>query len=319
MIEQETVSHEIQRSVFVQHPEVALHLFRFAERAPKLVHQVLLVPAQFVRILRINGRQVGVKQGEKLAVNGDGAVLIIDLVEQRTVAHMPFGVTEHGLSFQFELNDRDGFVHFSHQLRRACQSRVVLKILCLPKRARIVSINRHGEIGQRQEVDTVSFLQGFYIGIPYRDAQNRSQKRHVSRHRSHPFDVMVSPLDIVVADGRKDIKNLACSGSSIKNVSDDMQRVNCQRMNEIRDDNNQIFRASGFNNGIDNSIVIRLSVMLLKVRFVEQFSNDIFIPFRQEAVYFRTAVFDCDRPRDIHYLVQARAIPFFKGRQIRYL
>ena len=118
---------------------------------------------------------------------------------------MPLRVAANGLAFQFELNDGNGFMHLRHQLRGACQTRVVLKILGLPDRARIIPVGGHGKIRQRQQVDTVSLFEGFDIDVPDRDAQYRGNQRLVSRHRTHPFDIMVTPLYVVVAHGGEHI------------------------------------------------------------------------------------------------------------------
>ena len=76
---------------------------------------------------------------------------------------------------------------------------------------------------------------------------------------------MVSPLDIVVAHGGEDIEDFASARSTIKDVSYDMERVNRQRMNKIRDDDDEIFGTSGLDDGINDGIVIGLAVVLLQI------------------------------------------------------
>ena len=61
--------------------------------------------------------------------------------------HIPLGVTENGLSFEFELDDGDGFVHFRHELCGTGESRVVLEVFGLPDRTGIIAVNGHGEVG----------------------------------------------------------------------------------------------------------------------------------------------------------------------------
>ena len=114
---------------------------------------------------------------------------------------------------------------------------------------------------------------------------------------------MVSPLDIVVAHGREDIENFAGARSTIKDISYDMERVNRERMNKIRDNYDEIFGTSGLDDGINDSIVIGLAVVLLQIRFVEQFANDIFVSGGKKPAHFRTAVFDGHRACDINHLV----------------
>ena len=89
--------------------------------------------------------------------------------------HLPFGVTEHRLSLELELDDGYRLVHFRHQLCRTRQARVVLKVFGLPDRARIVAVYRHGEVSERQQVDAVSFLQRLDVRVADTDAQHGSQ------------------------------------------------------------------------------------------------------------------------------------------------
>lgn len=94
--------------------------------------------------------------------------------------HTPFGVAADCLTFEFELDDRDRFVHLCHKLGGTGETRVVLKITCLPDSARVITVGLHGKIRQRQEVYAVSLFQGLYIGIADGHTQYRSYQSRVA-------------------------------------------------------------------------------------------------------------------------------------------
>ena len=123
---------------------------------------------------------------------------------------------------------------------------------------------------------------------------------------------MVAPLDIEIANGGQHVQNLTCSRTTIEDITYHMQRINRQRMNKIANSDNQLFRTTRLNNRIDNGIVIRLPVMLLKVRFMQQFLDDISIIRRQQLMHFGTAVFDGHGTRNLHHLLNHLAVPCFQ-------
>ena len=310
MVEQEAVAHEIERSVLVEHTQMALHLLRLTERTPQLRHEVRFFLAERIGFGRVDGRQVLVQ--EHLTVKRPLAVVQGTFIQHSAVVHVPLGVTTHGLTLQFELDDGDGFVHLGHQLGRACEARVVLKILGLPDGAGVIAVHGHGEVRQRQQVDAVPLFECFDVGVPNRDAQYGGNECPVTRHRSHPLDIVVAPLDIVVTDGREHVKDLGCARPAVEDVSDDMERVNGQGMNEITDDDDELVGTAGLDDSFDDGVVIGLAVVLLQTRLVQQFADDIGVVLRQQFLHLGTAVLDGDRTGDLHDLAQTAFVPIVR-------
>ena len=140
------------------------------------------------------------------------------------------------------------------------QAGVILEIFGLPDGAWVIAVGLHREISEGQEIDTIPLFEGFDIGIPDRDAQDGSYQGHITCHGSHPFDVMVSPLDIVVTNGGEHVQYLGGSGTTIEDISYDMKRVNGERMNEITDGNNELVGTTGLDDGVNDGVVIGLPV-----------------------------------------------------------
>ena len=277
MVEQEAVAHQVERSVAIEHTQVFLHLLRLTERARELVHQVLLLLAESIRIGRIKRRQVGIQKRVLGAVERDDATTEVDQVQQCTMVHTPLGVTTYGLPLQLELDDGDGLVHLSHQLGTTRQAGVVLKVARLPYGAVVVAVGLHGEVGKRQQVDTIALFQRFDIRIADGDAQDGSDECLVAQHSAHPLDVVVAPLDVVVAHGGEHVQYLAGARSTVEDVTYDMQGVDGERMDEIGYLDEQLFGAAGLDDGVDDGVVVVDAVALLQVRLMEQLLDNIAI------------------------------------------
>ena len=96
----------------------------------------------------------------------------------------------------------------------------------------------------------------FDVGVSNRDAQHGGDQSLVARHRAHPLDIMVTPLDIIVTDGREHVKDLGCTRSAVEDVSDDMERINGQGMNEITDDDDELVGTAALDDSLDDGVVI---------------------------------------------------------------
>ena len=79
---------------------------------------------------------------------------------------------------------------------------------------------------------------------------------------------MVSPLDVIVAYGGEDVEYLGSTRSAVEDIADDMQGVDSERMDEIADGDEELFGATGLDDGINDGIVIGVAVVLLEVGLV---------------------------------------------------
>ena len=173
-------------------------------------------------MLRIQGRQVAVGERVGSALYADGARREVNLIQQQAVVHLPLGMPLYGLPLQLKLYDSHRLVHLRHELGGARQARVVLEVFRLKDGARVVAVGLHGEVRQRQQVDAVTFLQRLDVRIANRYAQHCGDEREVACHRAHPLDVVVAPLDVVLAHPRERIHDLARPGSAVEDVAHDM-------------------------------------------------------------------------------------------------
>ena len=186
----------------------------------KLVHDFLFAGAELVGVGDVEQRwQVLVEQFIDLAIEGNCAVFGINLIEHQAVIHMVFGMTTNDLTFEFELDDGDGLVHLGHQLSRTLQTRIVVEVLGLPDGARVIAIDLHSEVGERQKIDAVTLFKCLDIGITDRDAEHRCNESEVAGSCSHPFDVVVAPLDVEIVVARECVHDFPSTGTTIEDVA----------------------------------------------------------------------------------------------------
>ena len=222
----------------------------------------------------LNSRQISIGNRILITSHRDHPTSIVNLVQKQAISHLILRVAQDGLSFELKLDDRDGLVHLSHELRRACKARIILKILGLENCARITTISLHGKVGQRQQIDAIPLLEGLDIGIADADTQHRGDQRPVARKSTHPEDIVVAPLDIIIAHRREDLHDLGCTRAAVEDVANDMPSIDGQGMDEVGDGYEQLLCPTRINNRINDGMEIAGAVAL-DTRLVEQLLDDI--------------------------------------------
>ena len=98
------------------------------------------------------------------------------------------------LSLQFELDHRNGFVHFRVHVQIFC---IVIRIEMYGKAPAIrFLINFHGKGGKGQQIDAVPVLQSTQISIAGRDPDHIGNTGRMSAGGPHPQNIMIPPLYI---------------------------------------------------------------------------------------------------------------------------
>ena len=118
-VEQQVAVADVEHAAVLQEQAyVAVQLLAHTERVVELVHKLLLLRGKSVGALWAHGREVVASQGVLHAVEHDGALLIVDVVEEHSVLHVPFGMLLPQQSFLFKLQDGYGLVHEGYEALR---------------------------------------------------------------------------------------------------------------------------------------------------------------------------------------------------------
>ena len=103
MKQQIVVKHRIHAAMLQQQTYVLMQLLAYAERVHQLLHQVFFLCAQAVRLFGVDGNKIVAAQFILFSINIDGAVGIVDVVEQQTVGHVPFRMLDEQFSLNLKL------------------------------------------------------------------------------------------------------------------------------------------------------------------------------------------------------------------------
>ena len=111
MEEQVVVGDVVHTAVAEQQLYVVAQLLAHGERMVELLHEFLLFLRQHVGMLGVYRGEKAALHGIFLAVDDAHALVVVNIVEEHAVFHLPFGVLLYQGGFHLELDYGDGFVH----------------------------------------------------------------------------------------------------------------------------------------------------------------------------------------------------------------
>ena len=217
-----------------------------------------------------------------LAVYGYTSLLIVDLIQQKSVRHMEFRTTHHQLTFQFKLNNGNGLVHLNFHFFFHLADAVIFTLHMLngKKRAWIIPVNSIGKVCQRHQIDTIIIFQRVQVAITGTDTDHIGNAGRMAAGCSHPEHIMIAPLDINRMIGHQLVHDCSRSRSSVENITHNMQMIHNQTLDQIAHSHNKFLSTVDADDRIDNLIIISFFIQNI-FSFVEQFFNNISEILRQ--------------------------------------
>ena len=153
------------------------------------------------------------------------------LIMRHPEFHMELRVSHDQLSFQLELQDSNCFMHLGVQPEILG---IVIGIELDGKGIAVgILISFQCKCSQRQQVDAVAILQSGEITVSGRHSDHIGDTGQTSGRRAHPHHVMVAPLDIHGMVFAQSIHNNMRAGTSVVNITDDMQMIDDQLLDQV--------------------------------------------------------------------------------------
>ena len=155
---------------------------------------------------------------------------------------------------------------------------------------RIIFIRIHRKGCKRHHIDSVSVLDQIQITIPYTGPDHRCDTCKLSGCSTHPDHIVVSPLNVKRMVLLQTIHDQIRRRSTVIHITQNMQVIDNQSLDQFRQCDNKIIRLSKFNDRIDNRFVISFFIkyfLLLR----NQFLNYIRIILRQRFTHLRSCIF----------------------------
>ena len=179
-----------------------------------------------------------------------GSLYRIDPVKQTAVFHMEFSVSVDKLSLQLELNDRKCLMHLLTQFFFQCiiiGSSIHLKCI-----TRIIFINFHGKSSEWKHIDSITVFKNIKITISNTVAQYRCNTCTLSDGSSHPYNIMISPLNIERMVIHQTIHNKMRTRSTVKNITENVKVIHNKALDQFCKRNDKVLCASDLNDRIYN-------------------------------------------------------------------
>ena len=166
--------------------------------------------------------------------------------------------------FELKLDDADGFVHAGNEEAALVVDGHILGDLGQELLTRIVAIDVHGKGSKVDEVDAVA--QG--------DANDVAYTNIVACARAHPQHVVVAPGDVPVVVTGQDVKDGVGTGTSVINVTEDVELVDDEALDDVADGDDKLVGAANLDDRRDNrshivDFVLRVGMLM------EQLLDDV--------------------------------------------
>ncbi|MPM53103.1 hypothetical protein SDC9_99867 [bioreactor metagenome] len=143
---------------------------------------------------------------------------------------------------------------------------------------------------QRTQRDPISILDDFQVVVTGRDADDVGHTGCRPARGTHPEDIMITPLDIQLVAIHESVDNFIRERASVVDVPDNMQVVDDQALDDMRDGSDQFCRAVQRDDGLDDLFVVILFVRHDCV-FEKQLLDDMGVVGRDRLSDFRARVF----------------------------
>ena len=304
--EQVLVAAFVQAAIAVQEPDMPLQPLASPEGEPQGGHQLRLRAGENVGIGGIHRGEIAVVEGIHAAVNGHGALPVIDFIQQPPVIHPVFRMPGDELALQLELDHRHRLVNLGEGVHAAFKVPLVVRVPGHEPGA--VLIGFLGEGDHIPQADAVAVFHNVQGVVLQRQIQHAGDASLAARRRAHPEDVVVAPLDVHAVVGHQQIQNLVRPGSPVVNIAHDVQPVHRQPLDQGGQGDDKFIRPPHLDNGGNDVLIIPLLVSLVIVG-VQQLVDDIFEFRRQGLAHLGPGVFGGGELAYLHQPVKGDAVP----------
>ena len=285
-----------------------LQLFGMAEGIRKLGDHMALLFGQRIGICRVHRWKITVLQGIDLPIDGNGLVLIVDLVQQQPVRHVKLRVTQQLLSLQLEQDHCNGLIHPGREQLILLCTRVIVHQLYLEAMGIRILIDLVGKNTQRPQGNAIARLDHIQIVVMDGIGQHRGHHSPGATGRAHPENIVVAPLDIHAVAGHQTVHDNIRPGPSVKNIAYNMQVVHRHGFNHPTDGLDHLAGLTDLQNGIDQGFIVGLLEFYIRPA-AEQLVNDIGI-IRWHGIPQLIAGMLCRyEPAQIHQPLQRDPVP----------
>ena len=138
----------------------------------------------------------------------------------------------------------------------------------------IISVSLNGKTCQRHQINSIAVFQHIKIIIAGRQPDNIGYAGFMPGSRTHPYHIMIPPLEIHVLQLHQMIHDNMRPRSSVENIPDHMKSCDNQTLNSLGNSHNKLFGPVDSDDSIKNLIIILL-FLHHPVILAEQFFQNV--------------------------------------------
>ena len=175
--------------------------------------------------------------------------------------------------------------------------------------AGVIFVISKGKGCQGQKINTISVFQNIQIGITGTNPNYRCHTTRLSCRCPQPENIVISPLDIQRMIVFQTVHNLVRPRSPVINISQNVQMIYHQSLNQLRQCHNKLLCSPNFNDGLNNLLIVGLLVHNIRT-LCNQLFYHIGKILRQSFVHLRSGIFGRCFFTHLNQAVQGNFIPF---------
>ena len=257
-----------------QQTHVGMELFAGGKTVMQSLHEILLLGRQYVRILRVNRREVARREFILHLVHLDRTTIVVDGIKQLAAFHVPAWMAVDEFSFQFPLYHADGLVHAGIEKFVLLVEGIFLGYLRHEFNAGIVAIDIHGKRGQLDEIDAVAILEGFHVGIAQGDTDDVAHAGIVAGGSAHPQNVVIAPSNVPSVVVHQRVHHDVGARTTVVDIAQNVELIDAESLNHTTEGNDEVIGTAGRDDGLDDGTHIVGLVLVFGV-LVKKFLYDI--------------------------------------------
>ena len=313
MKQQIPVVNLVEAALGIEETDVVLQLLAALKGFGELVDDRGFLRGQLIGIRRIHGREIGVLQRIDRAVDGDAAVCVINLIQQKAIFHAVFRMSENLLPFQLEKDNRDGLVHAGGEQLVLLGIMRGVRLRELHGKAGYVAVfvDLIGKNREGTQRDAVTCLQNLEVVVVDGVGEHGGHQGTTAGSGAHPENVVVAPLDIHAVIVQERVHDDVRPGTAVKDVADDVHMVHGQPLDHRAERGDEIRRLADFDDGGDDVLIVFLLVKFITVG-VQQFLNDVCVVRGQGLADLGAGVARAYAAAELDKTIESDAVPLIQ-------
>ena len=251
---------------------MALQVVGAGELAYQLVHDLALLVAERVGVGGVHGGEVARHERPGAPVYLHGSGVQVDLVQQQAVFHVELGMAPDDGALKLEQQHVDGLDKGRDGLA--------------------VAIRAVGKRHQCAQRDAVVVLKDLVVAVAQVVAQHGDDARGLAGGGAHPQDVVVAPLHVQAlrVAALEPVHDLGRAAAAVEDVAHQVDVVHGQALDELGQRADEVLGGIGFQDRVDDALVVAHAVVVLVGVRVQQLVDDIGVVVRDGAAHLGAGV-----------------------------